>query len=139
MIKPWKFIARKHIFQHPRLQLAEDTVALPNGKEISYLREAPAKTHSVAIIAINADGHILLQKEYSYPPNTVLWQLPGGAIESGESIIDAARRELAEESGFTANNCTVIGSYLFEQSPLRPQTVCYSVQRSARGNTSIRR
>lgn len=111
MIKPWKFIARKHIFQHPRLQLAEDTVALPNGKEISYLREAPAKTHSVAIIAINADGHILLQKEYSYPPNTVLWQLPGGAIESGESIIDAARRELAEESGFTANSCTVIGSY----------------------------
>ena len=68
-------------------------------------------THSVAIIAVNTDGHILLQKEYSYPPNTVLWQLPGGAIESGESIIDAARRELAEESGFTANNCTVIGSY----------------------------
>ena len=89
MIKPWKFIARKHVFQHPRLQLAEDTVALPNGKEISYLREAPAKTHSVAIIAINADGHILLQKEYSYPPNTVLWQLPGGAIESGESISKA--------------------------------------------------
>ena len=89
MIKPWKFIARKHVFQHPRLQLAEDTVALPNGKEISYLREAPAKTHSVAIIAINADGHILLQKEYSYPPNTALWQLPGGAIESGESISKA--------------------------------------------------
>jgi len=62
MIKPWKFIARKHVFQHPRLQLAEDTVALPNGKEISYLREVPAKTHSVAIIAVNADGHILLQK-----------------------------------------------------------------------------
>lgn len=109
--KSWKCIGRKQVFRHPRLQLTEDTIILPSGKEITYLREEPAKTHSVAVIAINADRQILLQKEYSYPPNKTLWQLPGGSIELDEDVIDAAKRELAEESGFTADDCSVIGSY----------------------------
>lgn len=109
--KSWECISQKQVFRHPRLQLTEDTVVLPSGKEIAYLREEPAKAHSVAIIAVNANGQILLQKEYSYPPNKTLWQLPGGAVELDEDTIDAARRELAEESGFTADDCSIIGSY----------------------------
>ena len=51
------------------------------------------------VLAINKDGKFLLQKEYSYPPNEVLYQLPGGAIEQGEDPEAGARRELAEEAG----------------------------------------
>jgi ADP-ribose pyrophosphatase len=107
----WKFIDRKIVFKHPRLQLAEDQVELPDGNVTSYLREVPTVHDSVAIIAINANKQILLQREYSYPTSEVLWQLPGGDIEDGEDIIAAAKRELSEESDFTANTVKQLGFY----------------------------
>lgn len=109
-IQKWQRLDRKQVFTHPRMELVEDTVALPDGQQISYL-VAPAKHHSVAVLAINASNEILVQREYSYPPDVVMWQLPGGAIEEGEEIIAAAKRELSEESGYSAKNCTILGFY----------------------------
>jgi len=107
----WKTLDRKIVLNHPRMQLVEDVVELPNGKTAEYLRIAPVKTHSVAIIAINEKQEILLQKEYSYPPDSIMWQLPGGGIKNGEDILEAANRELSEESGMVARSCKIIGSY----------------------------
>lgn len=109
MIKKWKFISRKELFEHPRMHLVEDIVELPDGKQAQYLRQAPATTHSVAVIAVNDHDQILVQHEYSYPPNQVMYQLPGGAMENGETPVEAVLRELAEESGLTAAECTQIG------------------------------
>jgi ADP-ribose pyrophosphatase len=67
--------------------------------------------HSVAVIALNDAGEILLQREYSYPPNEILWQLPGGSMTEGEDPVEAARRELSEESGLTARKCKILGHY----------------------------
>lgn len=63
------------------------------------------------MIALNDKHEVLLQQEYSYPPDKVMWQLPGGSMRDGETIEAAANRELAEESGYHANNLSVIGSY----------------------------
>lgn len=109
--KYWKTISSTEILQHPRMHLIEDTVELPDGTTTSYLRQAPAKTHSVAIIAINDKGELLIQKEYSYPPNEIMWQLPGGKVKDGEDIITAANRELSEESGVVGTTCRQIGFY----------------------------
>ncbi|MBP9667499.1 NUDIX hydrolase [Candidatus Saccharibacteria bacterium] len=111
MIRKWKFIERKYLFDHPRMKIVEDVVELPDGKQAKYLREEPATSHSVAILAINVDGQVLLQQEYSYPPDKVLYQLPGGAAKSGEDIIETANRELSEESGYISRECKVIGSF----------------------------
>lgn len=110
-IKHWKTLSRKVVLEHPRMRLVEDKIELPNGQSSEYLRVAPAATHSVAIIALNDTGEILLQQEYSYPPDRIMWQLPGGAVEEGEDILDAAKRELHEESDIIATNCKIIGSY----------------------------
>jgi len=75
-IKKWQKISSTRIFDHPRLHLLEDTVLLPDGKRTTYVREAPVTQHSVAIIAVDSMGRLLLQKEYSYPPDTIMWQLP---------------------------------------------------------------
>ncbi len=93
------------------MTLAEDTVRLPNNLETSYLRIVPVKNHSVGVIAINAKNEILLQREYSYPPDKILWQLPGGGMNSGESIKRAALRELREESNLTAKKIKTIGFF----------------------------
>ena len=107
----WKALDRKTLLDHPRIQLVEDTVALPDGKTTTYIRNAPTKTHAVAVIALNNKDEVLLQKEYSYPPDKILWQLPGGGMLEGEDIIVAANRELSEESNMIAKNCEVIGSF----------------------------
>ena len=93
------------------MHLVEDTVVLPDGNTTTYLRHAATKTYSVAIIAINEKNEMLLQKEYSYPPDEIMWQLPGGEARPDEDILTAANRELSEESGFVAKTCKEIGSY----------------------------
>lgn len=109
--KPWKTKSQKTVLDHVRLKVLEDIVELPNGKTTTYVRHAPSDVDSVAVIAINSKNQILLQREYSYPPNKVMWQLPGGSMNSGESIVTAALRELAEESNYSAKQTKLLGSF----------------------------
>lgn len=106
----WKKLDSKIIFQHPRLTLIEDHVELPNGHRTTYLKFA-GSLGGVTVIC-EKDGRILLQKEYSYPPNEVLFQFPGGAIEDGEDAFVAASRELLEEAGLRAATMKPIGRFL---------------------------
>lgn len=94
--------------------LVEDDVQLPTGDMIRYLRQPPGAAHAVTAIALSADQRLLVQREYSYPPDEVLWQLPGGGIEAGEDVDTAARRELSEESGLTADTVDVLGSFYLD-------------------------
>jgi len=110
-LQPWKQVRSKRILSHSQLEVNEDVVRLPNGKENKYVLHAPTKLHSVIIIAINNKKQVLVQKEYSYPPNEIMWQLPGGKIEKGETVEKGALRELAEESGYSAKKTKVIGSF----------------------------
>lgn len=103
----WKKIASKTVFSHPRLTVIEDTVELPSGDQVPYLLFGSSKP-AAAVICVR-DNKILLAKEYSYPPNEVLFQFPGGAIEKGEEPIEAAKRELAEEVGLSAETVEPIG------------------------------
>lgn len=113
-LKPWKKLSSAEILKHPRIHLLEDTVELPDGKTTTYLRRASATAHSVALIVINTRQEILLQKEYSYPPDKIMWQLPGGKMKAGEGIPQAANRELSEESGFIAAHCKLIGQFYMD-------------------------
>ncbi|MDQ5886668.1 MAG: ADP-ribose pyrophosphatase, partial [Patescibacteria group bacterium] len=98
-MKKWIKLSEKVILDHPRLSISEDTVKLPNGHITKYVRydNAPDGTQ---IIAFNEEGKILLQKEYSYPPNVWLFQFPGGKIDDGEMPEEGAKREFAEETKF---------------------------------------
>lgn len=119
-LQKWTHSRRKMLLEHPRMTLVEDIVDLPDGTTMPYVRMAPSTKHSVAVIAINNEGKMLVQREYSYPPDEIMWQLPGGGAEKNEDIITAATRELSEESGYTAKNAKVIG-YFFTANRLTDQ------------------
>lgn len=56
-------------------------------------------------------GKILLQKQYRYPVRSWQWELPGGFIDPGESPEEAAKRELEEETGYTAEKLVPLGAF----------------------------
>jgi ADP-ribose pyrophosphatase len=105
----WKKISSNVIFKHPRVTLIEDVVELPDGAKTTYLK-LEAKNDSSTIIC-EKNGEVLLQKEYSYPPNEELFQFPGGKIEPNESNAEGAMRELIEEAGLKPGNFREIGWY----------------------------
>lgn len=106
-IQKWRKISSRHILDHPRMQLVEDEVELPSGKKIQYLRQEYSGRGGVIVICRKGDK-ILVQREYSYPVDEILWQFPGGKIEADETPEQAATRELAEESGIKAENAKCI-------------------------------
>jgi 8-oxo-dGTP pyrophosphatase MutT (NUDIX family) len=107
----WKTISSKEIFNHPRLSLIEDEIILPNGHQFNYLKYKDNGDFAVTIIA-KRDNKILIQREYSYPPDQKLFQFPGGGASVNEKPEIGANRELMEEMGLRANHLKLLGSYL---------------------------
>lgn len=105
----WKQLSSKIVYQHPRITIAEDEVELPNGHQTSYIRTI-SNGANATIIAIRDDGKILVEREYSYPPNEWLYQFPGGGVPDGEDEAEGANRELMEEVGYKGE-LTHIGKF----------------------------
>ena len=82
-------------------RLITDEVKMPDGEtaERDYLRHIGA----VGVVAINQDGEVALIRQYRHPLRRRLWELPAGLIDvEGEPLVEAAKRELAEEADLRA-------------------------------------
>ena len=112
-IAMYQRIASRLVADHPRCTLVEDTVVLPNGQHAPYLRQE-GRLDAVGIIAVDAEGRILVERDYSYVPNVWLYQFPGGGMEAGETPEEAANRELREEVGLAAAMLTPLGSFYLQ-------------------------
>ena len=82
------------------LQVRRDTVRLPDGH--SATREYIVHPGAVAVVPVLDDGRVVMVRQYRYPLGQVLLEFPAGKIDPGEPVWDCARRELREETGYTA-------------------------------------
>jgi len=64
--------------------------------------EASAHAPVVAIVSLESDGNVVLVRQYRLPAREALLEIPAGGVDEGESIEDAAQRELREETGYRA-------------------------------------
>ncbi len=82
------------------LHAFRDTVALPDGSAAT--REYVVHPGAVMIIPLLDNGEVVLERQYRYPVQQVMIELPAGKLDPGEDVLACAKRELQEETGYTA-------------------------------------
>lgn len=91
------------------ISVRKDRLLYHNKHEEDYYTVSSAP-ESVSIVAISTDGKMLITKEYRHAINGYVTGFAGGSVDEGESPLQAARRELLEETGCTATSFEVLGS-----------------------------
>lgn len=104
-----KLLHSKTIFDSEYLRLVEDDVVDPEGHKIKRL--LVRHDGSAVVLPHDGRGRILLVRQFRYPANDYLWELPAGKIDPGETPLVAAKRELKEETGFRARKWTRIAAF----------------------------
>ena len=95
----WELVDSEYLFERPWLTVRRDTVRLPDGTVHPeyYVLEYP---RWINVIAITGDGRFVLVRQYRHGLGIVDAELCAGVVEEGEDTLEAARRELLEETGF---------------------------------------
>lgn len=108
-----KLISSEEICRTPIFWVTLDQAIDPAGFEIK--RAIVQHQGSAVMMAVDEKGRILLVRQYRLPARDFMWELPAGRVDPGETVLKAAKRELAEETGFKARTWTKL--FTFFASP----------------------
>lgn len=104
-----KQLSHRYFFEGKIMKARLDEVELPNGK--TALREVCEHVGGVGVLPIDRNGNVLLVRQFRYPYDTELLEIPAGKLDhgEGEGIADCGARELKEETGCTAARMVPLG------------------------------
>jgi ADP-ribose pyrophosphatase len=103
--KSARILSSKLVYRGPAFWVTSEQVLEPTG--VKTLREVVRHTGSVVVLATDdraGEPVVLLERQYRHAAAAFLWELPAGRIDKGEKPLPAAKRELLEETGYTARS-----------------------------------
>ena len=104
-----KFVGKKTVWRGRAVDFRVDTVRLPSGKLAT--REFLDHPGAVGVVPFLDDEHVVMVRQYRHPVGEVTLELPAGKLDRGESVTACLRRELREETGYTARKLTPLIQY----------------------------
>ncbi|WP_026463243.1 NUDIX domain-containing protein [Adhaeribacter aquaticus] len=106
-INPWKTLSSEQVYSNPWISVRHEQVINPGGGQGIY-GVVSFKNKAIGIIPIDSEGNTYLIGQYRYTVNEYSWEIPmgGGPVEI--DILESAKRELKEETGYTAQRWTNI-------------------------------
>jgi len=99
----------RRVYEGRVVSLRVDTVELEGGQQVT--REVVEHAPVVAIVPLVSDEEVLLVRQYRLPVGAALLEIPAGGVDGGESVEEAARRELGEECGRRAGRLERLGAF----------------------------
>ena len=122
-IKKWDTLESKYIIRRPWLTARIDNVQLPDGRinPEYYVLEYP---DWVNVIAITKEGEFVMVRQYRHGLKDVFTELVAGVIEKGEEPLEAAKRELLEETGYAGGEWEL--NMVISQNPSTSDNLTYS-------------
>ncbi len=104
---PWKRLARRVAYENPWIVVYHDDVLRPDGQPGIY-GVVHFRGRAVGAVALDEHDRVLLVGQYRYTLDVYSWEIPEGGVLPDEPLEEGARRELREETGYTAARWTQI-------------------------------
>jgi ADP-ribose pyrophosphatase len=104
-----KIISSEELIRTPIFYVTMDHALDPDGFEIK--RAIVRHPGSAVVMPVDERNRVLLVRQYRLPAGKYLWELPAGRVDAGETPLQAARRELAEETGYRARKFKKIAEF----------------------------
>ena len=101
------FVSGERVFDGVLLKVHRDVVRLPDGGQ--GVREYVKHPGAVAVVPLFDDGRVLLERQFRYPHHKAFIEVPAGKLEPNEPHLETAKRELLEETGYSAADWRRLG------------------------------
>jgi 8-oxo-dGTP pyrophosphatase MutT (NUDIX family) len=98
---PWTRLSRRTVYENQWIVVHHDQVLRPDGRPGIY-GVVHFQNKAVGVLALDAQARVLLVGQYRYPLDQYSWEIPEGGASTGETPLEAAQRELQEETGYEA-------------------------------------
>ncbi|MBE7035227.1 MAG: NUDIX hydrolase [Ruminococcaceae bacterium] len=105
-----KTIGKEEIFEGKIIKVSRDTVELPNGELAT--RELVEHPGGVAVVALDNEQNVYMVRQFRYPFQQVVLEIPAGKLDPGEEIQVCCIRELEEETGLSADRLDYLGRFM---------------------------
>lgn len=123
------------LFSGKRFRVVRTVQQMPDRS--THVREIVRHPGAVAILPLLDDGRICLIENYRVAAGGHLWELPAGTLEAGEEPLDAARRELAEETGYRAGKLELLAAFYTSPGVLDERMHLFLATELAQGEPAL--
>ena len=109
-VEEWPVVSSAERYRGKIINVRSDTIRSPDGNTAE--REVVEHTGAVGVLALDESRRVLMIRQYRHPVGRLLWELPAGLRDvAGEPVLQTARRELLEETGYRAARWDVLVDY----------------------------
>ncbi len=130
---PWTTLSSRLVYDNPWIGVREDAVVHPDGERGIY-GVVHFKNRAIGVLAVEG-GEVYLVGQYRYPLGRYSWEIPEGGCSEGEAPLDAARRELEEETGLRAATWRRLGEAHLSNSATDELAIWYIATDLTQGQT----